>query len=98
MIRAIGDTMICDLAIAIIRDGKVSADWEESFIVCLYKRKGDALDRGNYRGLKLTEQAMKVIKRIADSLIRQVVTIDELQFGFVPGRGTTDAREVPCCG
>ena len=26
---------------------------------------------------KLTEQAMKVIERIADSLIRQVVTIDE---------------------
>ena len=76
---------------AIIHDGKVPADWEQSFIVCLYKGKGDALDRGNYRGLKLTEQAMKVIERIADSLIRQVVTIDESQFGFVPGRGTTDA-------
>ena len=34
---------------------------------------------------------MKVIMRIIDSLIRQVVTIDESQFGFVPGRGTTDA-------
>ena len=39
----------------------------------LYKEKGDALDRGNYRGLKLTEQAMKVIERIVYSLIRQVV-------------------------
>ena len=37
---------------------------------------GDALDRGNYRGLELTEQAMKVIERIAYSLIRQVVTIN----------------------
>ena len=26
-----------------------------------------------------------------DSLIRQVVSIDDSQFGFVPGRGTTDA-------
>ena len=34
---------------------------------------------------------MKVIKWIDDSLIRQVVTIDESQFGFVPGRSTTDA-------
>ena len=42
--------------------------------VCLYKEKGDALDRGNYRGLELTEQAMKVIERIAYSL--QVVTIN----------------------
>ena len=37
---------------------------------------GDALDRGNYRGLELTEQAMKVIGRISYSLIRQVVTIN----------------------
>ena len=58
---------------------------------CLYKGKGDALDRGNYRGLKLTEQAMKILERIVNCLIRQVVSIDNSQFGFVPGRGTTDA-------
>ena len=94
MIKAAGDTgatMIRDLATAIICDGTVPTDWEESFIVCLYKGKGDALDRGNYRGLKLTEQAMKILERIVDGLIRQVVSIDDSQFGFVPGRGTTDA-------
>ena len=94
MIRAAGDmgaSMICDLAAAIIRDGKVPSDWEQSFIVCLNKGKGDALERGNYRGLKLTEQVMKVLERIVDGLIRQLVSIDNSQFGFVPGRGTTDA-------
>ena len=39
-----GATMIRDLATAIICDCKVPTDWEESFIVCLYKGKGDALD------------------------------------------------------
>ena len=42
IIRAAGDmgaSMICDLAAAIIRDGKVPSDWEQSFIVCLYKGK-----------------------------------------------------------
>ena len=39
---------------------------------------------------------MKVIERIADSLIRQVVTIDEKQFWFFPGRGRTDASVVIC--
>ena len=39
---------------------------------------------------------MKFIKWIADSLIRQVVTIDESQFGCVPGRGTTDASFAIC--
>ena len=94
IIKAAGDTgatMIRDLATAIIRDGKVPTDWEQNFIVCLYKGKGDALDRGNYRGLKLTEQAMKILERIVDGLIRQVVSIDDSQFGFVTGRGTTDA-------
>ena len=81
---------IRDLAAAIIRDGKVPSDWEQSFIVCLYKGKGDALERGNYRGLKLTEQVMKILERIVDGLIRQLVSIDDSQFGFVPGRGTTD--------
>ena len=83
--------MIRDLAAAIIRDGKAISDWEQSFIVCLYKSKGDALERGNYRGLKLTEQVMKVLERIVDGLIRQVVSIDDSQFDFVPGRGTTHA-------
>ena len=52
-------------------DGKVPS-------VCLqvYKEMDDALDQANYRGLKLTEQAMKVIERIAYSLVRQVMTID----------------------
>ena len=94
MIRAAGDmgaSMIRDLAAAIIRDGKVPSDWEQSFIVCLYKAKGDAFERGNYRGLKLTEQVMKILERIVDGLIRQLVSVDDSQFGFVPGRGTTDA-------
>ena len=86
-----GASTIRDLAAAIICNGKVPSDWEQSFIVCLYKGKGDALERGNYRGLKLTEQVMKVLERIVDGLIRQLVSIDDSQFGFVPARGTTDA-------
>ena len=34
---------------------------------------------------------MKILVRIVDGLIRQVVSIDDSQFGFVPGRGATDA-------
>ena len=49
------------------------------------------MERGNNRGLKLTEQVMKVLERIVDSFITQVVSVDDSQFGFVPGRGTADA-------
>ena len=34
---------------------------------------------------------MKDQERIVDFLIRQLASIDDSQFGFVPGRGTTDA-------
>ena len=52
MIRAAGDmgaSMIHDLAAVINRDGKVPSDWKQSFTVCLYKGKGDVLERCNYR-------------------------------------------------
>ena len=34
---------------------------------------------------------VKLLERMLDSFIRNMVDIDEMQFGFVPGRGTTDA-------
>ena len=41
--------------------------------------------------LKVVDQVMKVIERVIDKLLRERIDIDEMQFGFVPGRGTTDA-------
>ena len=34
---------------------------------------------------------MKVMENTVDGFIRQLVYIDDSQFGFIPGRGTTDA-------
>lgn len=86
-----GSIMIANLLNAIIRDGVVPSDWESSFIINLYKGKGDALERGNYRGLKLLDHVMKTTERIIENIIRDRINIDEMQFGFVPGRGTSDA-------
>ncbi|MCU7898061.1 MAG: hypothetical protein KZQ61_05230, partial [Candidatus Thiodiazotropha sp. (ex Lucinoma aequizonata)] len=86
-----GAVEVRDLVEVIISEGRIPTDWQESYIVSLYKGKGDALTRGNYRGLKLIEQVMKVLERVVEGLIRQRVEIDEMQCGFMPGRGTTDA-------
>ena len=59
-----GASMIRNLAAAIDRVGKVPSDLEQSIIVCLYMGKGGALGRENNRGLKLTEQVIKVLERI----------------------------------
>ena len=34
---------------------------------------------------------MKVVERVVERLVRERVHIDDMQFGFMPGRGTTDA-------
>ena len=77
-----GAEEVRDLVENIISEGCIPTDWQESFIVNLYKGKGDALNRGNYRGLKLIEQVMKVLERVVEGLIRQRVEIDEMQCGF----------------
>ena len=76
--------------------GEISKDLEESLILNLYKGKGEALERGNYRGIKLTDQVMKLLDRVLDSSISKMVNRDDMQFGFVPGRGTTDAIFIFC--
>ena len=94
MIKAAGDKFaeeLTKLVNRIVAEGVVPSDWNLSFIINLFKRKGDALLRGNYRGLKLQEQAMKVMEHILNTIIQNIVSTDEMQFGFMPERSTIDA-------
>jgi len=49
------------------------------------------MECGSYRGIKLLEHAMKVVERIFEHRIRQQIDVDDMQFGFMKGKGTTDA-------
>ena len=62
----------------IIRDKQMPKDWRESFIVNCYKGKADALERGNYRGLKLLDQVMKVLERIVEQCITSQIDISDM--------------------
>ena len=46
---------------------------------------------GSYRAIKLLELPIKVLERVLEKRIRFQVSIDNMQFGFMPGKGTTDA-------
>lgn len=39
------------------------------------------LEKGNYRGLKIPDQILKIAVRIIEKLIKQQLDIDEMQFG-----------------
>ena len=83
--------LIADLINNIIKEGKIPEEWNNSYIISLFKGKGSALDRGNYHGLKLTDQVLKVVERVIEKIMRECIVIDDMEFGFMPGCGTTDA-------
>jgi len=91
MLVAAGDVGVqwmVDLCNAIVQEGKVPDDWCSSWIVSVYKGKGDAIDCGSYRGIKLLEHAMKVFERVMEARIRKIVKIDAMQFSFQSGVST----------
>jgi len=49
------------------------------------------MECGSYRVIKLLEHATKVVERIFEQRIRQQIEIDGMFFGFIKGKGTTDA-------
>ena len=71
--------------------GSIPEDWKPSVVLPIYKGKGDPMECGSYRGIKLLEHATKVAERIYEHRIRQQIEIDDMQFGFMKGKGTTDA-------
>jgi len=48
------------------------------------------MECGSYTGIKLLEHAMKVVEKIFEYRIQQQIDIDDMQFRFVKGKGTTD--------
>ena len=63
----------------------------KSVLIPIYKNKGDVQCCGNYRGIKLMSHTMKVWERIIEARLRDRVEISKQQYGFMPGKGTTDA-------
>ena len=70
---------------------RISEEWRRNVLIPIYKNKGDAQCCGNYRGIKLRSHTMKVWKRIIEARLRDRVEISKQQYGFMPGKGTTDA-------
>jgi len=94
MIQAAVDTgtqWLLDLCNGIVKEGCIPEDWKSSVVLPIYKGKGDTMECGSYRGIKLLEHAMKVVEKIFEHRISQQIEIDDMQFGFMKGKGTADA-------
>ena len=66
-------------------------EWKTSVVVPIFKGKWDVMDCGAYRGVELLEHAIKIVEIVLENIIKGLVTIDDIQFGFMPGKGTNHA-------
>jgi len=92
--RCLGDvgiTWLTKLFNNIFRSNKMPDEWRRSTLVPIFKNKGDIQNCTNYRGIKLMSHTMKLWERVIEHRLRRRTSVTKNQFGFMPGRSTTEA-------
>ena len=85
----VGVSVMIKLCLRVL-DGKgMPNEWQTSVLVPIFKR--DVRNCNTYREVKLLEHAIKIVERVLERRIRELVNIDSMQLGFMPERETTDA-------
>jgi len=74
-----------------VKEGCIPEDWKSSVVLPVYKGKEEPVECGSYRGIKLLEHAIKMVEMIFERRIRHQIDVDDMEFGFMKGKGTTDA-------
>ena len=60
-------------------------------MVPTFKGKGDIMNCSCYRAVKLLDNGMKVVEGVLEKRLCEILSFDEMQFGFMPQRETIDA-------
>ena len=94
LIKHLGESgvdMMHEILKRVWEEEQMPEEWNKSEIVPIYKQKRDPLECENFRGIRLLEHAMKMFEKILERRLRKLITVNNMQFGFSPGKGTTDA-------
>ena len=70
---------------------RMPEEWRDSVLIPIFKNKGDVQSCSNYRGIKLISHTMKLWERIVEKRLRRDLKFSNQQYGFMPGKSTTDA-------
>ena len=87
----IGVHVMVELCQSVLNGRGMPDEWVLSVVVPVSNGKRDAMSCGAYREVKLLEHAMKIVEKVLERRMRRMVKVDEMQFGFMPGKGTIDA-------
>ena len=85
-----GKQVILLIANEILNGMDMPHDWRMSTVIPIYNKKGSVMNCASYRGVKLLEHGMKVVERLLEKRLRRLVKVDQMQFGFMPGKSTVD--------
>ncbi|XP_068200602.1 uncharacterized protein [Palaemon carinicauda] len=78
-----GITILGDL-FEMYEQEEIVYECRKSFIVPIFKEKGDIQDCSNDTGIKLISNKMKILERIINQKLGEVVEISSEKFGFMP--------------
>ena len=67
-----GSIWATDVCNSVVKEGKIPQDWCKSWMINVYKGKGDALECGSYRGIKLLEHVMKILKKVKEGRVNRL--------------------------
>src|SRR3989441_6535610 len=70
MLKAAGEAgvkWVADICNEVVRSGVVPVDWKRSWMVNVYKGKGNALECSSYRGIKLPDRVLTVLERVLEA-------------------------------
>ena len=70
---------------------RMPEEWRDSILIPIFNNKGDVHSCSNYRGIKLISHIMELWERVVERRLRSELTFSEQQYGFMPGKSTTDA-------
>ena len=73
----------------VMQDG-MPRNWKISRLVPIYKGKGSILECNAYRGITLMSLTMKLAERLIEARLRDITEIANNQYGFRPGKSTTE--------
>ena len=73
----IGIKVIMELCQRLLDEREMHDEWKTSVIVQVFEKKGDVINCGSYRGVKLLENAMRIVERLLQGRIRTSINLNK---------------------
>ena len=67
------------------------AEWALRIVVPIFKGKDDIRNSSCHTAVKLPKHGMKVVERVLEKRLCIIVTVDKMQFEFMPKKGKINA-------